>query len=1853
MNYELSEEIYRSDRTIVYRAYSESDQKLVILKLPNHPYPNFHSLTQYRNAYNILKNLNFPGIVKILALAKFEQRLILVMEDFGGISLPEYLSQENLSGHSNSDNINQFFQIALQIINSLEKLHQNQIIHKDIKPDNIIINPQNQKIQIIDFSTTTKLPKETAEIRNPNTLEGTLAYISPEQTGRMNRGIDYRSDFYSLGITFYELLTRQLPFNSTDPMELVHFHIARTPKSLIELNQEIPETLNSIVLKLIEKMPEARYQTAAGLRHDLEKCKYEWENTKKVTVFDLGKKDRNNYLIIPEKLYGREQEVEILLTVFERVSDRKKAQSELMLVGGFSGIGKSALVNEVHKPIVEKRGYFIEGKFDQFQRDIPFSAWLNAFEELVKQILSEPEEKLQAFTCKLEETLGEEAQVIIDVIPELELLIGEQPPATELSPTAAENRFNLLFSKFISVFAEAEHPLVIFLDDLQWADLASLKLMKLVMEKIDINYLLLIGAYRDNEVNPGHPFILTLEEIQTTGAIVNQIILSPLSQSALNNLVADTLNYAPTESLELTEQIYRKTEGNPFFSSQFIKSLYQEGLIFYDEQQEKWLFNLPEIKILAGSGDVVELMANQIKKLPQSAQELLKLAACISNEFDLETLSIVSEKSRLETASSLWNALSEGLILPADESYKFYQGENNDNLPEIKDLETPIYHFLHDRVQQAAYSLIPEKNKQETHRKIGRLLLKNTANEQLEEKIFEIVNQLNYGVELITEKDAREELASLNLKAGIKAKVSTAYQAAISYLKTGINLLTENSWSTQYQLTLTLHESAVEATYLNGDFEEMDKLVDIVLEKSNKLLDKIKVYEIKIQAYIGLSKMPEALTIGLSVLSLLGMSFPTNITEPDIQEYLQITQANLREKNISELINLPLLKEPEKLAALRILSSLISIAFFCNPALLPLIVCEQINLSLQSGISPFFAVSCAFYGLLLCGLEQDIDTGYKFGRLACELLEKFHSKDKKAQVFDPVYDGIEHWKIHVRETLPHLLEAYKTGLETGDLEYGTYCILFHSIHSYLAGVSLEKLEPEIEKNSNSIKQLKQENNYYYSQIFHQAFLNLLGNAENPELLSGSVFNEEKFIPFYENINDHFGLFFIYLNKLILSYLLGNVQQAKHYEVLGAEYIGGATGLFCIPVYYFYSSLTKLAFYPTATVDEQKQILEQVTANAEKMKFWAQHAPANHSHKYHLIEAEKHKILGDKIAAIEAYEQAIALATENEYIQEAALANELCAKFYLEWGKTKLAQTYMIEAYYGYVNWGAVVKVRDLEKRYPQLLATVLVSYSEKNNLISSSTYTRTYDRNRENILDLATVIKVSQTLSGKVKLENLLSTLIKLMMENAGAQKCALILLKDEQLILEAMTHVVNTVIPTDNNQYLQNFERPQVPVSSTQELPQTLINYVLRTQKFQVFDDATTETTWVNDPYLKRQQPKSILCTPIINQGQLIGIIYLENNLTTGAFTSERLQLLEMITTQAAISLENAFLYETLEQKVERRTQQLNEKNQTLAQTLEELNEKNQTLAQTLEQLNEKNQTLAQTLEELNEKNQTLAQTLEELKRTQTQLIQTEKMSSLGQLVAGVAHEINNPVNFIYGNINYTQEYAQDLLNVIQVYQENYPKPVDEVTDIIEEVELDFLVEDLPKLLTSMKVGADRIKEIVESLRNFSRLDESEVKNVDIHEGIDSTLMILQNNLKAKPNELGIEVVKNYADLPQVKCYPGELNQVFMNIIGNAIDALETMRKSSSNSTPQISINTEIEAKNQVIIKIADNGMGMSETVQKRIFDPFYTTKEVGKGTGLGLAISYQVIVERHGGNLECISIPQKGTEFIIKIPL
>jgi predicted ATPase/signal transduction histidine kinase len=1863
--YRITEQIYSGSKTLVYRGIREQDQKSVVLKLMRNEYPTFAEIAQFRNQYIITKNLDLPGIVKTYNLENYRNSYVLVMEDFGGISLKKW-RLEDKEKKENWLSLNEFFPIAIKIASTLEGLHRDaygglglRIIHKDIKPANILINPTTDEIKLSDFSIATLLPREIQFVTNPNILEGTLAYISPEQTGRMNRGIDYRTDFYSLGVSFFQLLTGQLPFTSQNAMELIYSHIAKQPLQASRINSNIPPILSDIISKLMAKNAEDRYQSALGLKHDLEMCQIQWQATRNIAPFQLGVRDISEHFVIPEKLYGRQSEVETLLAAFKRVTE---GATEMILVAGFSGIGKTAVVNEVHKPIVRQRSYFIKGKFDQFQRDIPLSGLVQAFRDLIGQLISENDAKIQQFKAKILRVLGTQTQVIIDVIPELEQIIGKQPPVTELSGSAAQNRFNLLFQKFIKIFTSKDHPLVIFLDDLQWADTASLKLIQFLIcesrlyslseETENIREtkggLLLVGSYRDNEVSKAHPLSLTLQEIEKAKAIINTITLAPLNQGDLNHLIADTLHCPEVVAVPLTQMVFAKTKGNPFFSVQLLKSLYDDGLIVLNVDVGYWQYDFSKVKELDLTDDVVEFIALQIEKLPISTQKVLKLAACIGNQFDLKTLAIVNEKSGVDTASDLWQALLDGLVLPQNENYNIFSKDHTNQefivhgIESIEfsssNLQLPKYKFVHDRVQQAAYSLIPEEQKKPIHLKIGLLLLNNIPVAQQEEKIFELVNQFNIAVEFISPEAKRDELAQMNLIAGRKALASTAYPAAVKYLTTGIQLLANDSWETKHHLTLALYETATEAAYLAGNFEQMEKLAEVVLLRK-PLLEKVKVYEVKIQAYGAQNQALEAVNTALTFLKLLGVEFPEHPDQSDIQLAMAELTSNINGRHIENLINLPEMIEAQQIAAMRILSTVAAITYLVTPELFPLIVLKQINVSLKYGNTPLSAFAYVNYGLILTGLVGDIESAYKFGKLATNLVDKLNAKEVKAKIILGFSTGIQHWKEHTREVLKPLLEGYYTGIETGDLEFSAYCLNAYCYSSYFIGRELTGLEREMATYSNAIAQIKQKIVFNWIIIHRQSVLNLLGNVATPYHLIGEVYEEEKILPLYLEANDVMGIFCFYVSKVHLCYLFEKYPLALENATLAENYLHGGRGQLVTPLLYFYDSLARLAVYPDASDYEQKCILNKVQANQQKMEHWAHHAPMNYLHKYYLVEAEQYRIGGQYLEAMEFYDRAIFLAKEHEYINEEALAQELTAKFYLEWGKHKIAQTYLTDAYYSYIRWGALAKVDDLAKRYPQLLAPLFQqeklsihsseeSTSDDSTSISSlSTLSnqQTVIGSRTSIsdsLDLAAFIKASQALSGEIELERLLSTLMEVVMENAGASKCALILSEGDNLAL-----TVTAVCSSSNFEHTYT-EFPSTCLEYSSDVPITLINYVKRSREILVIDDAITVSFLASDSYIISEKPKSLLSIPLLNQGKLIGILYLENHLTTGAFTRDRIEVLKLLTTQAAISLENAILYKNL------------------AQAKENLEQHNHTLE---EKVQERTQ-------ELNENNQSLEQALQELQRTQIHLIQSEKMSSLGQLVAGIAHEINNPINFIHGNINHASQYVQDLLNLVAVYRQEYPRPTPLVEEKAEEIDIDFLIKDLPKILDSMKVGSSRIRNIVLGLRNFSRVDEYEMKTVDIHEGIDNTLMILQHRLKEKSNFPKIEVIKEYGNFPKVICYPGQLNQVFMNILSNAIDALEesfAIGDPSFHKIGQIHIFTEVTDSNTAIIRIVDNGSGMTKTVQQKIFDPFFTTKSVGSGTGLGLSISYQIIVDKHKGSLTCDSTLGKGTEFVIEIPM
>jgi len=1956
--YRITEELYNGSRTLVYRGYREADSLPIVIKLLKNPYPSFSELLSFSNQYTITKNLNSPLIVQTYSLEPYLNGYALVMEDFGGISLKEWTVKNSQWGVGvKVEFLIEFLQIAIALCDAINLLYHERIIHKDIKPTNILINPETKQVKLIDFSIASLLPRETQTLVNPKVLEGTLAYISPEQTGRMNRAIDYRTDFYSLGITFYDLLTGVLPFQVNEPMELVHSHLAKTAPLIHEIHPEIPEVISNIVMKLMAKNAEDRYQSVVGLKLDLEHCLHQLKDTGKIDNFEIAQRDVCDRFIIPDKLYGRETEVANLLQAFERVS---LGATEIMLVAGFSGIGKTAVVNEVYKPIVRQNGYFIKGKFDQFQRNIPFSAFIKAFRDLMGQLLTESDAQIQHWKNQILKAVGENGQVVIEVLPELEKIIGEQPPAVELSGTSAQNRFNLLFQKFTQVFTKTEHPLVIFLDDLQWADSASLKLIQLLIT--DTNHLLLIAAYRDNEVNTAHPLMLTLSELQKKQATINTIILRPLSQLQINKLVADTLKCSENLAWNLSVLVYQKTQGNPFFTTQFLKALYQDGLIeFIPPEQGKamggWQCDIAKVTTLAVTDDVVAFMIFQLQKLPLSTQQVLQLAACIGNQFDLATLAIVSEQSQIETAAALWKALQESLVLPITDVYKFYQQKSLANHPlsfadELEQIInkpekiTVTYKFIHDRVQQAAYSLIPDDQKTAIHLQIGQMLLNSTSEIEQEEKLFDIVNHLNIGSALITQSAEQEQIARLNLQAAKKAKVATAYQAAVRYAVQGISLLNNDCWQSQYELALELHELAAENALLSRDFADIDNWMETVLHQTKTLPDRVKIYEIKIQAYIAQHQLLDAIALGKQVLSQLGLQFPDEPTQQDIQQEFQYTADQFNSRAIAQLLNLPPMTATASLATLRIVACIAAAVYITTPTLYPLLILSQVNASIQHGNAPLSAFFYASYGLLLNGVLEDMEAANRAGTLALGVLEKFNAKEVESRTRLLVGALILPGTTHLRASLPILREAHQIGLDTGDFEFSGYSG-FHTCHySYFSAQELGTLEPEIQAYSNVLGNLKQVMMFNYCQMFRQVVFNLLGKVKNPGVLGGDIGDEEQFLSQLLANNDQMGLQFFSLHKLILAYLFD--APGQHLLEIAADarqYLGAAAGFITVPVFYFYDSLAVLA----VTSDR----LSQVTENQVKLHKCASHAPMNYLHKWHLVEAEKCRVLGNKIEAIDHYDRAISLAHTNEYIQEEALANELAAKFYLDWDKQRIAQEYMTNAYYAYARWGAKAKVADLETRYAQLLAPILqqtrsaLSTNETIFALGSitSTSSPTSSSSVSDTLDLKAILKASQTISCEIKLEKLLSSLLSIVIENAGADKCVLMLLRDHHLLIQgAMTVGTQPVV-------LQ-----RLAVEDSQDIPLKLIYKVKHSKQTVVLLDAIADPTLANDSYIVRQQPKSILCSPILHQGKLMGILYLENNLATGAFTSERVELLNLLCTQAAISLENAQLYERSQeyaQQLEQSFAELSASNSRFEKLVDnvpgvvyqyqiaadgamslayisaecyELYEitPEQAIANVqliLERIHPDDvasyqDSIADSIQTmtpwqwsgriftlsgipkwiygeariekkadgtlvwdgllldiseqqaalrerqvaelaLQQKSLDLQQALQNLQQAQLQMIQSEKMSALGNLVAGVAHEMNNPLGFIVASLKQAKPTFADIVEHLKLYQETLPNQSEEIRDHAEEIDLEYSLEDFPKMLDSMTIACDRLKNISTSLRTFSRADQDYKVPFNIHQGLDSTILILKHRLKANEQRPAIAVVTNYGNLPQVECFPGQLNQVFMNVLANAIDALEESNHGRSfeeiNAKQNlITITTSVE-NNLVNIAISDNGKGMTEEVKQKIFNHLFTTKSVGKGTGLGLAIARQIVVERHSGTIEVTSILGQGTEFLIMLPV
>ena len=1748
--------IYEGINTHVFRAVMRDDNAPVILKTTANTHPSPNEVARYRHEYHILNSLNRRAskhVIHMLDLVMHDHRPYLVMEDSGGTDLGKLIN-------SNPMELKQLLDIGIKTASALGEIYQSHIIHKDIKSANILFNPETGDLRLIDFSSASLITRETPTVETSMLMTATLPYMSPEQTGRMNRMVDWRTDFYSLGVTLYELFTGRLPFPATEPLELVHAHMALMPEPPHGINSDIPPVLSDIILKLMAKDAEDRYQSALGIVHDLKACRDQLSASGRIDSFEIGQKDISDRLQIPQKLYGRETEIETLLKGFEQVSG---GACKMVRVTGPAGIGKSVLVREVQNAILQnlaqsQKRYFISGKFDQLKKSVPYAPLIQAFMQLIRQILTESDARVSIWKEKLLKALGPNGQVMIEVIPELELIIGSQPEVPILGPAENVNRFNYVFENFVNTFAAKEHPLVIFLDDLQWADAASLKLIEMFIT-VKAEYLYLIGAYRDNEVDSIHPLMLTMEEIEKSGAEVENILLQLLNMSHVNQLIAETCACDFERSKPLADLCFAKTRGNPFFLNQFIHSLYRENLIHFNGTEGIWQWDEAKIRQADITDNVVDLMISKIQKLSGNTGHLLSVAACMGNRFDLNTLSIVYGKPVQETAEDLLAALREELILPVDESYKYVSDHG--------DL-SPVYRFLHDRVQQAAYSLIEEKKRPEVHLKIGRELLKTIPEEDLEEHIFTIADQLNLCSELMTDETEREKLARLNLLADKKAKLSAAYDPAFDYLKSGIRMLTENCWQVQYELTLSLHEEAAEAAFLFRDFEAVENLAETVLQQAKTVLDKIKVYEVKIQAYSSQHKPLDAVKTGLHVLELLGVRFPKKPNKMHVLFAYLRTKLALVGKKPDSLINLREMTDPYSLASSRIMTSMSVSLYACAPKLVPLVAFKGLNLSVKNGNTSTSIFFYNIYGLVLCGVIGDIKSGFEFGKLALQLLKKLNAESLEARIQFIFNIFIKHWTYHIRETLKPLKIGFQKGLETGDLENASLSAFFYSYYSYFAGIELSEIEQKMSTYNDAINKLKQEAHLQYNQRVWQIVLNLKGYNESPTIITGDVCNENEMLEFYQKENDIAGIYGQYLDKLILCYLFHQYDQAiENAASADAEKVlGGHISMITIPIFHFYDSLVHLALFSEAPKTKQKSTLRKVSKNQKKMKKWAHHAPMNHLHKWQMVEAERARVLGKDQQAIAFYDQAIAGAKENQYIQEEALANEVAARFYLEKGKTDTARKYMKQARYCYDHWGAKAKVDHLDKNYPELLADVSTESSHKatnhkdRKPAHSTTSTTTTNQVKSEQLDLTSVMKASQVISGEIQIEKLLSRMMQIIIENAGAEKGCLILKSDESFRIEAEGHIHQEKV-----QVLQS-----IPLEDSSNVPVTIIQYVARVQENLVLEDAAHQGKFTTDPYIMQHQPKSLLCAPLIHRNNLSGIIYLENNLATGAFTPERLEVLPLLCSQAAISLENANLYK---------------QQQDYAETLEVTVE---------------------------ERTQELKQSLDTIQKTQDQLVQSEKMAAIGGLVAGVAHEINTPIGIAVSAASHLEDKTGEFVKKVASKKlkrselNSYAKTASDSSNLI-----------LKNLSGAVKI-VQGFKQVAVDQTSGER------REFKLKPYIEDVLLSLKPKLKKTKHVITVNCPEDL----KLNSFPGALSQIISNLVMNSlIHGFEEM------DAGDITFDAARE-NGSVLLTYRDNGKGMDEKALSKIFDPFFTTKRSQGGSGLGMHIVHNLVTQTLGGD-------------------
>jgi predicted ATPase/signal transduction histidine kinase len=1467
-DYEIHAELHRSGRSAVHRATREDDGAPVVLKRLTSPDCSAAEIARFHYAVELMRELDLEGVPRFEALVQHEGRPVLVTDDIGGEAL-------NLLLHRRPLALRETLALATQVCRTLGEIHQRGVIHRDIKPANIILAPDG-RVQIIDFHLSSRLPRESAQFVNPGNIEGTLAYIAPEQTGRMNRPTDYRADLYSLGATLYTCLTRRPPFEEDDPLSLVHCHLAVVPPPAHTLAPAVPEVLSDIVARLMRKAPEDRYQSAFGVIRDLERCLEALNAGEEPTRFPLGEHDVVAVFQVSPRLHGREREREVLLGSLEDVG---RQRTQLVTVSGYSGVGKSRLVAELHKPMTRHSGQLAKGKFDQLSSS-PYSAFIDAFSEIVQNIIAEPPGAIARWRAALNEALGAAAGVLTGAIPALELVIGQPPPVPPLGPAESRNRFQHVVRAFLHVVATAEHPLVLFIDDLQWADGGSLDLLRQVVGDTRIAHLLVLGAYRSNEVGDGHPLALTLQSISEDGVVVKAIALAPLEATAVSGMVADTVNCPAEDAADLSALVLEKTGGNPFFVDQFLRVVHSAGALQFDAAAGRWTWDLPQIRAMEITANVADLMARKVGALPTATREVLQVAACLGADFALETLATAAERSPAVAARALWPALEALLIEPMGGAWRTaaLQGD-----PESDVSDHTQYRFQHDRVQEAAYSLIPEQERPTVHLRIGRLMAGLLAGDS--RVLFGVVHHLNAGRSRMSDRGERLELARLNERAGGLSHAAGAFTAAERYLEAGLGCLDGAAWDDHHELALRLHLQGAEAAMMTDDEARMDRLIERGVAHATRGRDKAYLLDVRARSF-SRGRLLEAIEVAREGLSHVGVRLPTHPTRAHVVVQLVRLRWRLRRFTPEQLAALPEATDEDVRCAQRLMTSVIAAAYQVEPNLLVLLVCRILNLSIDHGNSPESCYQWSVLGIVLISAFNDIEAAQGYGEVAHALLERLEADQFRSKIH--LLDALilSHWTAHPREGHAHFQLGYQRGVEFGDLEYASLSIGCQSLFMVASGEPLPRVAALLDRFEDVIRGEAGER---LTTIARDAIQKL----EDPMATGHAVLTPEQVATFLR-LNDQSALGNIHFANLKVAVHMGMhdvaLEEADRLDV----HMEGVQATYIQSQGWFYCAVAR---------GIRGVRLSSVRKALRRFRKLQPLAPVNMDHRVSILSGILHMQGGRTEQAGAAFERAIGEAQSSGFADAEGLACVLAARLLRQTDRPRAARAMQGLARDAYSRWGAHRVVARLDAEFP---------VARTARLTDNTASTRRSTAAPGTDLDAASVLSASRAIASEIVLENLLRRLMSVLLENAGAQNGALLLPQGGQLCVAARAdeHGVDVLEEWGT-------------LEDADDISLSVVRFVERSGESVVLDDAKEGQRFRNDAHIRSGHVRSLICTPLRHLGEPLGVLYLENNAVSHAFTVERFDVLKVLGTQAAISIENARLVDGLEQKVEERTQQ------------------------------------------------------------------------------------------------------------------------------------------------------------------------------------------------------------------------------------------------------------------------------------------------------------------------------------------